>query len=465
MTSHRPTPVKAAEKQDVNLAICGHAWHGKSTLVGKTAADLGMISRRELAAAHEKAELIKDGSLVFANLVFRQKEAHKGDEAQRGITVLPSFVRFEFPAHRVTVIDTPGQEMYVNNRFSGMFSADVACLVFDATDRVQPVTDQSLRVLRGFEIPLRAVAITKIDRVGYDETAYLAAKAEVTEAIRKNGLDDSEIAFIPTSAYENGRSIFEPGEGITRNTRMPWYKGPLFYEFMAGLTFQKLRPDKPLRVVIHSSDIHDQVPGVGTAFTGLIESGHLRKDDELVFQPVSDESDKPVTAVVRSIELTRGHLATPGVPIQEGHARQLVGCALSRVSARESLRELFKGRGVVAGTAADPPRVAHEFEADVTVLERDVRAAPGHHWTLHCHVDKVGCEVLSVERPGEPPLAEGEARPAELVIQPGEWVRLRIRPVRAIALEEASAVAALSKIVLRQDNRPIAFGRCVKIVK
>lgn len=444
----------AADKQDVNLAICGHAWHGKSTLVGKTAADLGMISRRELAQYEEIAAKGRDASLVFANLVFRQKDtSHKADEAARGITVLPSFVRFEFPKHRVTVIDTPGQEAYVNNRFSGMFSADVACLVVDATDGVQVVTDQSLRVLRGFEIPLRAVAVTKIDRVGYEQAAYDRIVGAVREAIRRNGLSDEGVAFIPTSAYETGRSIYEPGEGITRVTRMPWYKGPTFHQFMAGLDMKSLRPQRPLRIVIHSPDIHDQVPGIGTAFTGLVESGVVRKEMELVFQPISDESGKPVTAVVRSVELTKGHLATPGMGLSEAHPRQLIGCALSRVSTRESLRELFKGRGVVAGASDDPPRVAHELEADVTVLEKDVKAGAGHHWTLHCHVDKVGCEVASVER-----TSTGDA------LQPGEWVRMRLKPIRSIAIEEAATLPALSKIVLRQDNRPIAFGRCVRIL-
>jgi translation elongation factor EF-1alpha len=104
----------------VNLAICGHAWHGKSTLVGKTVCALGLVGRRELQQYEDLARKGRDASLVFALLVFRQKDVtEKTGEAARGITVLPSFVRFEFPTHRVTVIDTPGQETYTNNRFSG----------------------------------------------------------------------------------------------------------------------------------------------------------------------------------------------------------------------------------------------------------------------------------------------------------------------------------------------------------
>ena len=50
-------------------------------------------------------------------------------------------------------------------------------------------------------------------------------------------------------------------------------------------------------------------------------------------------------------------------------------------------------------------------------------------------------------------------------LQPGEWVTLRLASVRPIAIEEATRLAPLSKIVLRQDNRPIGIGRCLRIVR
>lgn len=461
-----PTTSRVAlPKQDVNLAICGHAWHGKSTLVGKTVCELGMVGKRELAHYEELARKGRDASLVFALLVFRQKDVtEKTGEAARGITVLPSFVRFEFPHHRVTVIDTPGQETYTNNRFSGMFSADVACLVVDVRDGVQAVTEQALRVLRGYEIPLRGVAITKMDRADYAEQPFRECCEQVRAAMRRYELSDEGVQFIPTSAYAPGRSIFEPGEGITKNERMPWYKGPTFHQFMGSLDLRVIRPAEPLRIVIHSADIHEQVPGIGTAFTGLVESGTVRRDQELVFQPLSDEKGEPVTAHVRSIELTKGHLATPGIQLQEAHPRQLIGCALRQVSTRESLRELFKGRGVVAGTADAPPAVAHDFEADVTVFDANVKLAPGQQWTLHAHVDKVGCDVVSIshEAAGLPAPSTKDDRD---LLQPGEWVRLRLHAVRPLAIEEAARLPPLAKLVFRLENKPIALGRCVKILR
>jgi translation elongation factor EF-1alpha len=457
----------SALKQDVNLAICGHAWHGKSTLVGKTVCELGMVGRRELAHYEEIARKGRDASLVFALLVLRQKDVtEKTGEAARGITVLPSFVRFEFPTHRVTVIDTPGQETYTNNRFSGMFSADVACLVVDVRDGVQAVTEQALRVLRGYEIPLRGVAITKMDRADYAQDAFEACCDEVRATLRRYELPEEGVTFFPTSAYAPGRPIFEPGEGITRIEKMSWYRGPTFHQFMGALDLRVIRPAEPLRIVIHSADIHEQVPGIGTAFTGLVESGTLRREQQLVFQPVSDEKGEPVSAQVRSIELTKGHLATPGIPLPEAHPRQLVGVALRQVSTREPLREVFKNRGVVAGGAESAPAVAHELEADVTVFDPNVKVAPGQQWTLHAHVDKVGCEITGIAHetpPGLLPPERGDERGD--LLQPGEWVRVKLAAVRPIAIEEASRLPPLSKLVFRVDNKPFALGRCVKILR
>jgi len=213
-------------------------------------------------------------------------------------------VRFTFPTHLVTVVDTPGQEHYTNNRFSGLFSADAAMLVVDAKDGVAPITHQVMRILKGYEVPLLAVAITKMDLVGYEEDAYRTAVEEVKLALDGYGIDASAVEFIPTSAYAPGRDPAEPGEGITRFERMAWYEGPSFHDFMAGLTFDVVRPQAPLRVAIHASDVYDQVPGVGKCFTGIIEAGSLAKEQTLRFEPLSAMKDEPVTAIVRSVMAT-----------------------------------------------------------------------------------------------------------------------------------------------------------------
>lgn len=451
-------------KQETNVAICGHAWHGKSTLVGKTVAELGMVDNRVLEQYERDARRGRDASLVYALLVFRTKDPSvEEQEAARGITILPSFVRFEFKTHRVMVVDTPGQETYTNNRFGGIFSADAAALVVDVTDGVKPITEQVVRILKGYEVPIKAVIATKMDRVAFEEAPFRTLESQVRDLFRLHGVEDAGIEFIPTSAYSPDRALTELGEGITRFSEITWAKGPTFHQWMGSLDLRVVRPTSPLRLAIHSADAHDQVPGVGKAFTGLVECGAVKRDQELIFEPVSTERGEPITAEVRSVELTKGHIATPGIPVEAGIPRQVVGVALRHFTSKEKLRELFKGRGIIAGETSAPPSVARELVAEVTVFEGEIVLKPGHQVTLHAHFDHVGMEVLAVE--AVRPEQGGDWNfPEEPKITTGQWGRVRLRGVRPVAIDEAGRLPPLSKLVLRESMKPIAYGRCVKIV-
>jgi elongation factor 1-alpha len=453
-------------KQEVNLAICGHAWHGKSTLVGKTVVEMGMVDPRTVEQYEREAARGRDASLVFALLVFRTKDpsADKTQEAARGITILPSFVRFEFKTHRVLVVDTPGQETYTNNRFGGIFSADAAALIVDVTDGIKPITEQVVRILKGYEVPLAAVIATKMDRVGFEEEPFRLLERQVRELLRSHEVSDEKVQFIPTSAYATGRPLMEKGEGLTRFDKITWAKGPTFQQLMQSLDLPIVRPKSPLRIAIHAADAHDQVPGIGKAFTGLVETGAVKKDMKLLFEPLSADRGEPITAEVRSVELTKGHIATPGIPVEAGLPRQVVGVALRQVSTKDKLKELFRTRhGVIAGEESAPPGVARELLAEVTVFEGEAVLKPGHVVTLHAHYDHVGVEVVAVE--GIRPATGGEwTTPAEPKIATGEWGRIRLKAQRPIAIEEAGKLAPLAKLVLREGMKPIAYGRCVKIL-
>lgn len=455
------------DKQDISLAICGHAWHGKSTLLGKLVAESGMASARELENAKRQAADGRDASLVFAQLVFRSKDVTQHQsEAARGVTILPSMVRFEFPDHRITVIDTPGQETYTNNRFFGMFQADCALLVVDCEEGPKPITTQVVRILKGFEIPLRAVALTKMDKVHYAEKAFREREEEVRLLFEEYGVPHEGVQFIPTSAYAPGRDIHAAGEGIVAFDKIDWFDGPPLQEFLGRLSFDAIRPkEAPLRLVIHGSEVYDNVPGIGKTATALVESGAIKPDMTLQFEPLSAERGGPVTARVRSIQLTRGHVATPGIPIDQGRPRQLIGVAFKGLSEKESLRDLFKGRGVVAGTTSAPPRTARRVELELTVFDPNTLLRPGEVWTLHVHVDRAAIQLDRFTARRDKDSGSWEEGEVDL-LGPGEWGRIEATATnRPIAVEQADEIPQLSKFVLRAGNKAVAYGRCTRILE
>jgi len=456
------------EQQDVSLAICGHAWHGKSTLLGKVVAESGMATQREIDQARRMATAGRDPSLVFAQLVFRSKDVTQNQsEAARGVTILPSIVRFEFPSHRITVIDTPGQETYANNRFFGMFQADVAVLVVDVKEGSRPITQQVLRILKGFEIPLHAVILTKMDKVGYEQEPFRDRVEELRMELDEYGIPHEDTAFIPVSAYAPERDVHAPGEGISGWDKIDWFDGPTVRDFLRDLTFERIRPaEGPLRLVIHGSEVYDNVPGIGKTATALVESGEVRPEQRLVFEPLSAERNAEVTARVRSVQLTKGHVATPGIPVESGVPRQLVGVAFKGLSVKEPLRELFKGRGVVAGEASSRPTVARRLLVELTVFDPGAMLTVGGNWTMHAHVDRVAVEVTRIRAKRAPESSEWADVTDDDPVVAGEWGRLELSCVtRPVAIEEAGKVPALSKFVLRKENKAVGYGRCVEVLE
>lgn len=450
--------------QDINLAVCGHAGHGKSTLLGKAVCEFGMVTQKQLEKAKASAREGKDPSYVFANLVFRSKKVSPTSEAARGITYQTALIRFDLGKNRVTAIDTPGQEDYTNNLFIGMFQADGALLLVSAADGIKPVTEQILRILVGFQIPLLGVALTKMDVGDFSQDQYQKRVVEVRAKLEEFEVASERVVFFPVSAYQSGRPLLDPGEGIEGYQQISWFKGPSFRDFLAQLDFKHIRPKSPLRAVVHPTDAYDNVPGVGKAITALIESGVLTAKTELLFEPISTEAKRSITAEARSIELTRGHIATPGIPIERAVPRQLVGVALNRVDSKKSLRELLNGRGIVIGTVDDPPSVAQVMVIEFTIFDEQIKVRVGEEWVMHAHLDHVTITIEEI-------LAYRFSKTNEWIeeaydaVSAGDWGRVRATAHRPIALEAASELPALSRIVIRQGNKAVGFGRCVEILK
>lgn len=66
------------------------------------------------------------------------------------------------PEHKITFIDTPGHEAFSAMRARGAEVADIALLVIDATQSVQPQTKEAITAIKKAEIPM-IVVLNKID--------------------------------------------------------------------------------------------------------------------------------------------------------------------------------------------------------------------------------------------------------------------------------------------------------------
>ncbi len=127
--------------------ILGHIDHGKTSLLDYIRGTI--VQKREAAGITQHI-----GASYFpteAIIAFLKKS--KAEFAQK-----------EFILPGILIVDTPGHAAFLNLRKRGGAVADIAILVIDITAGTQPITWESVRILREKKTPF-VIAANKIDRI------------------------------------------------------------------------------------------------------------------------------------------------------------------------------------------------------------------------------------------------------------------------------------------------------------
>jgi elongation factor 1-alpha len=407
------------DKKHVNLLFMGHVDHGKSTLVGRTLFELGLVSEKDLPQ--------EAGSFKFAWLMDRLKE-----ERERGVTIELSYQKIETPNSVLTIIDAPGHRDFVKNMITGASQAEAAVLVVAADDGIMPQTREHAALAFTLGVNQLVVAINKMDLVGFDEKTYLRLKQEVSSLLRTLGYP-SDFPCIPVSAW-HGENLVRP------SPKMPWYKGPTLLEALDALKEGEKPVDKPLRIPLQNVF---SVTGVGTVPIGKVETGVLRVGDTVLFEPSGKRGE------VRSIEMHHQ-------PVEKALPGDNIGFNVRGVS-KEEIR-----RGEVAGHPENPPTVAQSFTAKVVVLNVPYQLRPGFTPTIHCHTASVPGRIVSVLKRVDPRTGETlEENPQGL--KKGEVGVVEVEPLKPLVIERVGEIPHLSRFAMRHAGQTVGAGVCVEV--
>jgi len=410
-------------KPHVNLVFIGHVDHGKSTLIGRTLVETGIISEKDLP---EEA-----GSFKFAWLMDREKE-----ERERGVTINIAYQKFETQKNIITIIDAPGHRDFIKNMITGTSQADAAVLVVAADDGIMPQTREHAVLAFTLGVDQLIVVINKMDLVNFDQGAYEKLKKDLQDLLTSIGYRKaSEFLYIPVSAFH--------GEGIAKpSPRMPWYKGPTFIEALETLREPPKPIDKPLRIPIQ--DVYS-ITGVGTVPIGRVETGLLKVGDRVVFEPSG------VSGEVRSIEIHHQ-------PVQQALPGDNIGFNVRGVS-----KDQIK-RGDVAGHPENPPTVASSFVGKIVVLLSPPEMAPGFTPTFHCHSAHAPGRIVRILQKIDPRsgavLEEGASS-----LRKGEAGLVEVQLLKPMVIEKASDIPHMSRFAVRHGGRTLAAGICVDVVR
>src|SRR3989344_5596252 len=182
--------------------------------------------------------------------------------------------KLKFTIPGLLFIDTPGHEAFTNLRKRGGSVADLAIVVIDITQGVQPQTKEAIDILKTFKVPF-VVAANKIDLVRnwkMHDKVFINLMGQMSEqgfnSHLYNKVDDyrKTISIVPVSA--------KTGEGL-----------PELLALLTGLSQKFLEENlrTELTGVAKGSILEiKEVQGLGVTADAIIYDGTLKVNDTLV---------------------------------------------------------------------------------------------------------------------------------------------------------------------------------------
>ena len=408
--------VQDAGVQPLKIVIVGHVDHGKSTLVGRLIHDTGSLPDGKFEAIQAMCQR-RGMPFEWAFLMDALKS-----ERDQGITIDTSQIWFSTDKRKYVLIDAPGHKEFLKNMISGAAQADAALLVIDALEGVREQSRRHGYLLHLLGVPQVAVAINKMDLVGYSKERFEEVEREIRNYLAEIGVTPTHV--VPISARQ--------GDYIASPTKeMSWYRGPTVVEALD--LFQPPLPptDLPLRFPVQDVYKFDE----RRIIAGRIESGRLKVGDTLLFSP----SNK--CAKVVSIE--GWNVPAPAIAAGAG---QSVGVTLDE--------QIFVERGEVASHADSPPIETNVFRARLFWLgKRPLRV--GSRYLLKVATARHLVEVQQIEKVVDTTdLSSGESEevPRSAVAE----VVLRSRSM--LALDEFRTSPRTGRFVLIEDYDIVGGG-------
>lgn len=334
------------QKGLLRFITCGSVDDGKSTLIGRLLFESKLLFADQLAAVEADSRKwgTQGGALDLALLV-----DGLAAEREQGITIDVAYRFFSTDRRKFIVADTPGHEQYTRNMITGASTADVAVILVDARKGVLTQTRRHSYLVSLVGIRKVALAINKMDLVGYSEAVFRDIVAAYEPFARQIGL--THVTPIPLSALR-GDNI------VTRSDHTPWYRGPTLMEFLETVAVDETwLQSRPFRLPVQWVNR----PNLDfRGFAGTVAGGSIRPGERVRVWPSGQVST--VTRIV-----------TRDGDLEEAVAGQSITLTLAD--------EIDISRGDLLCPVDAPAAVADQFEATLVWLG-DEPMRPGHSYLL-----------------------------------------------------------------------------------
>jgi bifunctional enzyme CysN/CysC/sulfate adenylyltransferase subunit 1 len=272
-----------SQKELLRLAVVGSVDDGKSTLIGRLLYECNGLFDDQVAsvrrASAKRAEALAKGLQAAAGadpeegIDFSLFTDGLRAEREQGITIDVAYRYFSTAKRKIIVADTPGHLQYTRNMATGASTADAAVILIDARLGVLAQTRRHAYIASLLGIPYLAVAINKMDMVGFDQAVFERIGAELQEFARTLGFE--QVRLFPVSASK--------GDNVARaSANTPWHMGGTLLGWLESLPHGRRLEQAPLRFPVQTVlRPHQDYRGLA----GQVASGTVRVGDEVVVLP------------------------------------------------------------------------------------------------------------------------------------------------------------------------------------
>jgi bifunctional enzyme CysN/CysC len=317
-------------KSLLRFVMCGSVDDGKSTLIGRLLYECRVLFSDQLAALESDSKI--DGTqgdqLDFALLL-----DGLAAEREQGITIDVAYRHFSTERRHFIVADAPGHEQYTRNMVTGASTADCAVILVDVRKGILTQTRRHSHLIALLGISDVALAVNKMDLVGYSEARFREIEDDYRAFASRIGLE--RITCIPVSALL-GDNVCAPSDAVAG------YRGPTLQQYLEQVEVDQDRMQRaPFRMPVQW--VNRPSPDF-RGYAGTIASGEVKLGD-------------PVTVAPSGRRTRVARIVTCDGDLKEAVAGQPVTLTLED--------ELDVTRGDVIADAAQPPGIADQFEASI----------------------------------------------------------------------------------------------------
>lgn len=396
-TTNNESNSKSQNDIDVRVAVIGNVDSGKSTLVGvltRCVNDDGRGSARSYVFnyKHEqnngRTSSISHEIMGFSGSGSQVAPEHLTDSKNKTWNYI-----VENSRKIITFLDLCGHETYLKTTIFGLVGMmpDYAMIVIGANMGLTRMTKEHIGLALALKIPMFFV-FTKIDIAPenvYQENVNLLNKV-ITNPAAGSRLplhinDDTDV----TDLYNMMEARICPIFTVSNVTLQGIDK---LRQFMYTLESRTMlsgffgKQDDPVEFLI---DGVYMVTGVGLVLSGILKSGKVKLNDNLMLGP--DKNGQYTSVNVRGIHIKRAG-------VEEAVAGQSVCLNVRSSNKKEQLKRKMIKKGMVIIDRSLCMETAWEFDAEVVILHHSTTIRPNYQPIVHCGVVRQAAKVVSMNK-------------------------------------------------------------------